>query len=812
MQFETLLNAAPVGMYLVDADFRLLQANPAAAPVFSSVPGDVVGRDFGQILHAMWEPERADEIVRIFRSTLETGEPYHVPEFADQRLDRGVTEYYDWRIERIVLPDGRYGVVCYFRDISDQVNARLAIARSEERYRTLFTSIDEGFCVLEVYFDGAGEPTDYRFIEMNPAFERHTGLVGAVGKRALEVVPDLEHRWITTYGRVASTGEPAHFVEHSPAMGRWFEVEAFRTGEPQQHRVALLFRDITARKAAEDALMRELIDHKRVQEISCRLIPTDDVQTLYSELIDAAIEITQADRGTIQLLDHDTGELHLLDAKGMSESVWARFARLSPDASTSCAVALRTGERVVVDYASDARVVGTDDARAHLEQGIRAAQSTPLMARSGRLVGILTTHWNEPRELTERAATLLDILARQAADLIERARTEEALREADRRKDEFIATLAHELRNPLAAIRTALSLLDRDSSEAAQAREMTAIIERQSSQLVRLIDDLLDVSRISRGKVTLERRRIDVVKVIGQVVVDSVGMCEKNGLTLSWTAPEQPIRVDADPVRLAQVVNNLVHNACKFTPRGGAIRVTVVPDDGDAIVRVADTGIGMGREQLTRIFEMFTQADESRNAAGGLGIGLSLAKSIIELHGGSITATSEGPGEGSEFIVRLRAAVSDVQGTAVSDGHGRHSEQPRRTGGERIVLADDNRDALRVVALMLRMHGHEVTTAEDGADALEKVRAQRPDVVLLDIGMPGMDGYEVARRIRQEPWGGDVLLVAITGWGQERDKQRAHDAGFDAHLTKPVDPAQLEELFAAGRSRTPATASQRHSA
>ncbi len=252
-EVQTLLNRAPIGVYLVDADFRIAHVNPVALPVFCTL-SDVLGRDLDEVLHLLWEKPYADEVVRIFRHTLETGESYHTPEEARLRIDRRVTEYYEWWVDRITLPDGRYGVVCYFRDISEQMRARQAIDRSEGRYRTLFDSIDQGFCVFEMLFDGDGRPVDYRWIETNPAFKRHTGLMDAVGKTARELVPDLEAHWIDIYGRVAVTGESERFVERSDAMNRWFEVDAFRIGPPEERKVALLFTDITERKRTEEAL------------------------------------------------------------------------------------------------------------------------------------------------------------------------------------------------------------------------------------------------------------------------------------------------------------------------------------------------------------------------------------------------------------------------------------------------------------------------------------------------------------------------------------------------------------------------------
>jgi PAS domain S-box-containing protein len=266
-QFQTLLNQAPMGVYLINADFRIAQVNPVAMPVFGGL-ADLIGRDFDEVLHILWEEPYADEVGRIFRHTLETGESYHTPQRAQLRADRRVTEYYEWRIDRITLPDGRYGVVCYFRDISEQVRGRQAIAQSEARYRALFNSIDEGFCILQLLFDEAQQPVDYRYIEINEVFEQQTGMTGALGKTIRELVPGIEPFWFDIYGKVALTGEPTRFADHAESMGRWFDVYAFRIGYPEERKVAVLFRDITARKQTEEALRHS---EERLRESAERL-------------------------------------------------------------------------------------------------------------------------------------------------------------------------------------------------------------------------------------------------------------------------------------------------------------------------------------------------------------------------------------------------------------------------------------------------------------------------------------------------------------------------------------------------------------
>ena len=752
-QFEMLLNAAPIGVYMIDADFRIRHVNPVAQRTVGGNADELVGRDYSEIVHLVWSRERAGEVEEIFRRTLETGEPHHEPEFVGYRADRNVTEYYDWRTERIVLHDGSYGIVCYFRDVSEQAIARKRVAESELRYRTLFESIDVGFCIGEIILDDGGKAIDYRFLVTNPAFETHTGLVDARGKTIREIVPDIEDRWIELCARVAMTGEQKRFVDHARAIDRWFEVDAFRTGKPEQRRVAMLLSDVSERKRAEQALRESERRFRIMADSAPALIWVSDTSGACTYFNRQWLEFTG------RPLEAELGD-------GWMESV-------HPDDRQRTEQAYDAASAIRGPVRTEFRLRRHDGAyRWLVEEGV------PRHLPDGQFAGYVGV----------------------CIDITQRMQWEKALRETDRRKDEFLSTLSHELRNPLAAVSTATNVLRNSRDDADRVGEMAAIIERQSAQLVRLIDDLLDVSRISRGKVKLERRHVDAADVVRQVIVDCGSVCEQKGLELVAHLPERPVLVDADPVRVAQVVNNLLDNACKFTPSGGRVSVSVGQEGGEAVIDVADTGIGMSREQLPRIFEMFAQVEDAPgDRTGGLGIGLSLAKSIMELHGGTIEAHSEGTDRGSIFTLRLRVSDSDAPVDDVAETGEAQAGQPVL---KRIIAADDNLDTLHAVALLLRMKGHHVETAVDGVDALKKVRAHPPDVALLDIGMPGMDGYEVARRIRREPWGQNVLLVATTGWGAQRDKQQAQAAGFDAHLTKPVDLETLERLLAAPQKGT----------
>jgi PAS domain S-box-containing protein len=382
-----------------------------------------------------------------------------------------------------------------------------------------------------------------------------------------------------------------------------------------------------------------------------------------------------------------------------------------------------------------------------------------------------------------------------AHDITERHSAAEALREADRRKDEFLATLAHELRNPLAPIRSVVQVFEAAGASGHDLEWSRGVLARQVQIMGRLLDDLLDVSRISRNQLQIRRERVALAEVIQAAVETSRPLIESGAHQLAVSVPAEPIYVDADAVRLAQVFANLLNNAAKYTDPGGHITVTAEVRDADVYVSVRDDGIGVDTETLPHLFEIFSQgASAQGRSQGGLGIGLSLARSLLTLHGGSIEAHSNGPGTGSEFVVRLpksTAAEAPASGPAGDDA-GRMAQAPR----QRVLVVDDSRDGADALARVLGLMGHDVSTAYDGEAGLQAAESLRPHLILLDIGMPKMDGYEVCRRIREQPWGRDLVLIALTGWGQREDRRRTEAMGFDHHLVKPVEPSHLQELLA----------------
>lgn len=445
---------------------------------------------------------------------------------------------------------------------------------------------------------------------------------------------------------------------------------------------------------------------------------------------------------------------------------------------------------VVHDVAGDPRTAPV--AEAYLRVAMAAYVGIPLQYGQ-RVVGSLTCgsavrrHWRD-----DEVQTIRDVAAR-VWPRIEQARAAQAMRDADRRKDEFLAMLAHELRNPLAPIRSAAEVLKMPSQSDANQRWAREVIERQTQHLTRLVDDLLDVSRITSGKVTLQREPVELSVVVQRAIETTRGLIDGRRHDLRVTMPGTPLRVEGDLTRLVQVLGNLLNNAAKYTDEGGRIQLEVQREGAMAAMRVRDNGIGIAPELLPHVFDLFTQASRSLDRSqGGLGIGLTLARQLVELHGGTVDARSGGPGQGSEFIVRLPALAAEP---LMRVEHPMTEARPVGTG-LRVLVVEDNEDAAEMMAFLLQASGHQVAVAADAIAALDTAGAFHPDVILCDIGLPGMNGYELAQRLRTLPQLAGTRLIALTGYGQEEDRRRAREAGFDHHLIKPVEPRTLETLLA----------------
>lgn len=457
----------------------------------------------------------------------------------------------------------------------------------------------------------------------------------------------------------------------------------------------------------------------------------------------------------------------------------ADFADLARELQRGAAAVLMTEEVLAFDTSDLARIVADQPPWSDLPVLLLTGQGadSPAVARAVETLGNVTL-----LERPVRVAALGSAVrsALRARDRQYRTRSHLEERQlADRRKDEFLAALAHELRNPLAPIRNSVRLLRLSGA----ARDLVEIMERQVNHLVRLVDDLMEVSRLTRGKIMVRKNVVDLAAVIDAALEMSRPLIEAAGHELEIDLPPEPVAVEADATRLTQVFSNLLNNAANYTDPGGRISIVAARNGDEVAVTVSDTGIGMSPEVLSTVFDMFAQgSSRDRPAKQGLGIGLTLARSLAELHGGSLTAESDGPGKGSRFTVRM-----PVSHRAPSAPPASVDATPTVSKSQRILVVDDNRDAANSLGALLQMLGADVRVVHDGEAALDAFDAFRPRVTLLDIGMPGMDGYEVARRIRARPDARSAALIALTGWGQEKDRQRTAEAGFDCHLTKPVD-------------------------
>ncbi len=618
--FSTIIEQAPGGVYVVDDQFRLSQINAGARPTFATVE-PLIGRDFTEVIQILWGAEVGGQIAGTFRRTLETGERYVSPPFTQQRQDLGIAQSFEWETQRITLPNGRQGVVCYFNDVTEQRVLEAALRASEQRATGVIQSIADGFLTFD---------PEWRITYLSP---RGAEILAPLQKTTENVLgKDFWEEFPATVGTVFEESyrlalreqKFVQFEAYYPPLDSWFDLRAY----PSPGGLAVHFLDVTERKSAEEAL------------------------------------------------------------------------------------------------------------------------------------------------------------ATQTA----------ALRAADRSKDEFLAMLAHELRNPLAPLRNAAELLKAEDAPVSERAQAQHIIRRQIENMSRMLDDLLDVSRITEGKIELRKKPVALEGILTSAVSMVRHSCAVHRQELAVSLPAEPVYLEADATRLEQVFGNLLSNACKYSGEGCHISLHAerVKHAGglEVCVTVRDDGAGIDAELLPRIFDLFVQASRTLDRThGGLGIGLTLVQRLVKLHGGSIEAHSGGLGCGAEFVVHLpilAEAPAPTPERPAPPAAGR--EQPRR-----ILIVDDNTDAARSLASLHRRRGHETRTAFTGPDAVAVAAEFLPEVVLLDIGLPGMDGFEVARRIRAMPALADALLIAMSGYGREEDRTEARLAGFDEYMVKPVDLDALRE-------------------
>lgn len=757
-RLQLVTDAMPALISYVDADRRYRFNNKAYQDWFGFKPEAIPGKRMEEVLG-----ESAYERLRPHVEAALAGRRVHFEEEVPYKGGgaRSILGEYmpDFRLDGSVA-----GFYVLIQDISERHRAEKALRESREQYRALFESIDEGFCIIEMLFDEHGKPADYRFLQINPAFERETGLRGALGRTVLEMVPKHDANWLEIYGRVALTGEPVRFEDYSQSLRRWFSVFAFPFAGSTSRQIGLLFSNVTERKRAEEAIRHH------TEEIEALL----NAAPLGVYLVDADFKIREMNPIAREVFGDIPGGVTGRDFEEVMRLLWER--QYADQVARIFRHTLETGEPYFTperaEYRIDRNII--EYYEWHLNR---------ITLPDGRY-GVVCYF----RDISQRV---------QARKEIERSH--DALRETDRRKDEFLAMLAHELRNPLTPIRNAAQILKFPGVDAESRRAASDMLDRQVGQMVRLVDDLLDVSRITRGKIGLRKQRVELATIVNHAVETVRSLCESKHHKLTVELPPEPVYLDADPARLTQIVGNLLHNACKFTRRGGHIGLTARGERGQAVIRLRDDGIGIAPDQLPRIFEMFTQADTSlERTQSGLGIGLTLVKNLVEMHEGTVEARSPGIGKGSEFIVRL-PAIAEPAAPEPSEP----SPLPKGIS-RRILIVDDNRDLTDSLAKLLEMSGHEVHVASDGVEGVAAAEKLRPEVILLDIGLPKLNGYEAARKIR-ERLDGRAVLVAVTGWGQEADRLRSREAGFDAHLVKPLDLDALARLLADLDVRPPNT-------
>ncbi len=654
------------------------------------------------------------------------------------------------------------------------------------------------------------------------------------------IVPGLREQFLQDLQRAKEQSIRREYTL-SPGDGREVPVlMSFAKLQPQTNSIGIVVTDLTAQKALEEKLrqaknnleeqvaertkeLREsearlfgILEHsaadlkamRRLNEIGAYCaIEANDVASCLEEVLKVAIDITGADKGNIQLLDNNTDTLRLATQSGFEEP-FVEFFECVSTGDTACGVAMLTKQRVIVENITESEIyAGRPSLEAMREADILAVQSLPLMSSLGKVLGIISTHFCNVHRPSEQELRLMDLLARQTADYLERKRVEgereqllerehelrETAEEANRLKDEFLAIMSHELRNPLNVILGYAELLLRmdDIKKSPNLHRMADAVKRNAVAQSKLIRDLLDLSRLRSGKLELNRETVSPVVSI-QNAIETVRIdADSKDIEIQVVPPEEVLFVQADPVRLEQIIWNLLNNSVKFTPRGGRIEVRLDEDGEDIVLTVADNGQGIDTSFLPHIFEIFRQADSGTNRAqSGMGIGLAVVQQLVELHGGSVAAYSAGVGQGAMFTIRLPRSVDTKRRPSLSMDLTIGTLQ-----GMEVLVVDDSEDTTEMVRHLLEIGGASVCAATSGAEALRFAREREFDVVLSDISMPEMDGFEFLSRLRDLPGKQDLPAVALTGFGRPEDVQRASDQGFYAHLTKPFDLQTLARLL-----------------
>lgn len=731
-------------------------------------PGDVLGKPFWEC--SWWDADPASR-PKLREAVARAAAGQAVRYDVDVRMGDDRTRTIDFQIVPIRDAAGRVThLIPSGVDITDRQAAERALGAGEAEARRQLAELQStydnapiGLAVLSL---------QYRWVQINERLAEINGIPAAdhIGRSLRELLPDLADQGEAVLRRVIETGEPVLGVEVAgetpaqPGVARTW-VESFHPIRDDAGRILgvnVVCEEVTAQRQAEAA--------RREGEARFRTLADNIAQLAWMAGPDGGI------------FWYNRRWYDYTGSTFEETRDWGWRERIHPDRADRVAVGVRRSLEAGTAWEDTFPIRGGDGAYRWF-----LARAVPIRDEGGAILRWFGT----------------------GTDVTEQRAIEEALRQSDRRKSEFLAILSHELRNPLAAIRNAVS-----AARAGGSPEFLAwaidVVERQSEQLKNLMDDLLDLTRIDQGKIRLRRRPMTLAEAVHRAVGSVRPFLDEHRHELMVAVAAEELRIEADPTRIEQILTNLLTNAVKYTPPAGRIELSAGREGGEAVIAVSDTGVGLSAEMLPRIFDMFAQVDQSFDRAqGGLGIGLSLVKSLVELHGGTITATSPGPGRGSTFTVRLPLLAPARTGsrTPSAPPPATLAQRPR-SRPMRILAIDDNVDSTQGLAMLLGRFGHEVHEAHDGPSALEAARALRPEVVLLDIGLPGMDGYQVARLLRADPATRDALVVALSGYGQEEDQQRSREAGCQHHLVKPVELRTLLDILdAAARATEPGAAS-----
>ncbi|MBY6243894.1 PAS domain S-box protein [Methylosinus sp. Sm6] len=779
-RFRMCFANASIGFAMHAPDYRFLEANPAFCAITGYSCEELLGRKGSDLVHPDdWPASEAST-----RKMLAGETPGFVIENRYVRKT-GDSIWVRKSLSLIRRADGApRWIITLVEDVTERRQAEEALRRSRNDLdraqevgkigwwrldvrENVLTWSDENHRIFGV---PKGAPMSYEsFLDIVHPDDR--AYVDMQWQASLHGAPyDIEHR-IVVAGRTNWVREKAYleFDEAGALLGGF--------GVTQ---------DITERKAAEHALLWHMRRNELLSEAAALLLESTDPRRLAEDICNKVMAFLDCDVFFNYLVNEETGRLRLNACAGAPAEWVDALASPEPGAAV-CGCGAREGRRILAED-----IQRRDDLRAELVRsfGIQAYCCHPLLHQD-RVIGTLSFGTRSRIRFSDDEIAVMKAVADLVAIAMRRVQTEQALRDADRRKDEFIATLAHELRNPLAPIGNAAHILTRKYGADFPDAPLIAMVQRQVDHLVRLVDDLLEISRISRGKIELRKESVAVSDFLRHALDASRPLIDKKGHRLDVKLAAEPLRAFGDPVRLAQIAANIINNAAKYTPPGGRIDIETAREGKEAVLRVRDNGVGIAPEMMPRVFDLFAQTqDQMRLSEGGLGIGLALVRKLVEMHGGRVEAQSAGSGRGSQFAVFLplaeepAAATAPVERTSAGEG-----------GGARALVVDDDHDVADSFALLLESLGATVRKAYDGPAGVAALEAFEPHIAFVDLGMPGVDGYETARRMRASGGRRRFLLVALTGWGQENDRRRAQDAGFDLHLTKPASIDAVEELL-----------------